>query len=68
MDNKILPAIQLRAWEKLARLEDLPKFYLAGGTAIALHQQHRESIDFDFFTKLEFFPQKLVAELGKQAH
>ncbi|MBI2439470.1 MAG: nucleotidyl transferase AbiEii/AbiGii toxin family protein [Candidatus Moranbacteria bacterium] len=27
-----------------------PKFFLCGGTAIALHIGHRESIDFDLFT------------------
>ncbi len=27
-----------------------PQFYLVGGTAIALHLGHRESIDFDLFT------------------
>lgn len=40
------------------RLDILPKlisltkgFYLAGGTALALQIGHRDSIDFDFFTK-----------------
>ena len=30
-----------------------PSFYLAGGTAIALHIGHRRSIDFDLFTRDE---------------
>ncbi len=29
-------------------------FYLAGGTGLALQIGHRDSIDFDFFTKKEF--------------
>ncbi len=29
-------------------------FYLAGGTGLALQIGHRDSIDFDFFTKSEF--------------
>ena len=29
-------------------------FYLAGGTALALHMGHRDSIDFDFFTERPF--------------
>ena len=47
------------------------KFYLVGGTAIALHLGHRRSIDFDLFCKtdvnkkdirkkLERFPFKIV--------
>jgi len=43
------------------RSEILPKlvnvadgFYLAGGTALALQLGHRDSIDFDFFTKSAF--------------
>ena len=47
------------------------KFYLVGGTAIALHLGHRRSIDFDLFCqtdvnkkdirkKLESFPYKIV--------
>ncbi len=31
-------------------------FYLAGGTAIALHLGHRRSIDFDFFSPNELNP------------
>lgn len=30
------------------------RFYLAGGTALALQIGHRDSIDFDFFTGLDF--------------
>jgi len=30
------------------------RFYLVGGTAIALHLGHRESIDFDLFTEKPF--------------
>src|SRR3990167_3190418 len=29
-------------------------FYLAGGTALALHLAHRRSIDFDFYTNKTF--------------
>jgi hypothetical protein len=34
-------------------------FYLAGGTALALHIGHRDSIDFDFFTADGFDTMKL---------
>lgn len=30
------------------------RFYLAGGTGLALQLGHRDSIDFDFFTKKDF--------------
>ena len=43
------------------RIDLLPKllvfkkdFYLAGGTALALHLGHRDSIDFDFFSQKDF--------------
>lgn len=41
------------------------RFYLAGGTALALHFGHRDSIDFDFFTKNEFDENKLISEINK---
>jgi len=31
----------------------LSPYYLAGGTALALHLGHRTSIDLDFFTETE---------------
>jgi len=32
------------------------KFYLAGGTALAMQLGHRQSIDFDYFSKTEDIP------------
>jgi hypothetical protein len=56
-------------------------FYLVGGTAIALHLGHRESIDFDLFTTNKLnkknlkekirnipFPQKIIFEDTDQLH
>ena len=43
-----LPAAQKEIWTSLAPAADL-NFVLYGGTAIALHLGHRESVDFDFF-------------------
>ncbi len=43
----ILPAPQRRLWDELAAVP--AEFVLYGGTAIALHLGHRESVDFDFF-------------------
>jgi hypothetical protein len=44
----ILPAAQREIWDLLANAPGLG-FVLYGGTAIALHLGHRESLDFDFF-------------------
>jgi hypothetical protein len=44
----ILPTAQKQIWIDLAPAPQL-NFVLYGGTAIALHLGHRESLDFDFF-------------------
>jgi hypothetical protein len=51
--SKILPL--LRAFKD--------RFYLAGGTALALQLAHRDSIDFDFFTDREFNSGELLHEV-----
>lgn len=54
----ILPAPQRQLWNELA---GMPKeFVLYGGTAIALHLGHRESVDFDFFGNRAFEPMQLL--------
>jgi hypothetical protein len=57
----ILPAAQQRLWTELNEVP--PEFVLYGGTAIALHLGHRESIDFDFFGNKTFDPAKLMPKL-----
>jgi hypothetical protein len=44
----ILPPQQRELWPELRPVRDLG-FVLYGGTAIALHLGHRQSVDFDFF-------------------
>jgi hypothetical protein len=44
----ILPKAQREIWPGLAPARRL-RFVLYGGTAVALHLGHRESLDFDFF-------------------
>jgi hypothetical protein len=44
----VLPTAQKEIWTSLAPASRL-NFVLYGGTAIALHLGHRESLDFDFF-------------------
>ncbi|MAF58812.1 MAG: hypothetical protein CMK08_16405 [Ponticaulis sp.] len=54
---EILPAPQLRLWPEL---KDTPSmFTLYGGTALALHYGHRDSVDFDFFSNFDFDPMEL---------
>ena len=40
-------------------------FYLAGGTGLALQLGHRDSIDFDFFSKNNIDTQKLFLQIKK---
>src|SRR3989344_3621869 len=42
-------------------------FGLVGGTAIALHLGHRESIDYDFFTFEEFINKKIRKKISRAA-
>ena len=44
----ILPAAQKELWPQLSAAPRL-SFVLYGGTAVALHLGHRQSVDFDFF-------------------
>ena len=54
------------------RLASLPlfknfkdRFYLAGGTALALHLGHRDSMDFDFFSEEDLHTEELFEQLRK---
>ncbi len=47
----------------LKKVAEKESFYLAGGTGLALQLGHRDSIDFDFFTRSEFDTRSLVSEL-----
>lgn len=42
---------QRRALDRLSRVPELAGYYLAGGTAIAVHLSHRTSLDLDFFSR-----------------
>src|SRR5271157_3389648 len=57
----ILPKPQRRLWDELAAVP--PEFVLYGGTAIALHLGHRQSLDFDFFGNRFFDPGRLAAKI-----
>lgn len=52
----------------LAKLKEsalLKNFYLAGGTAAALHMGHRKSEDFDFFSAQDFDQTDLALQLSQ---
>jgi hypothetical protein len=53
----ILPASQRLLWSELHQVPQ--KFTLYGGTAVALHLGHRQSVDFDFFANEDIQPEKL---------
>jgi hypothetical protein len=59
----ILPAPQREIWPELAPAANLG-FVLYGGTAIALHLGHRESLDFDFFRSDPIDKDRLRAGFG----
>jgi predicted nucleotidyltransferase component of viral defense system len=60
MHDEILNNVQQSALALLSQISEVQSFYLAGGTALALHLGHRESVDFDFFRQTDFIPQRLL--------
>lgn len=58
----ILPTSQRKVWFELSQIPE--GFTLYGGTAVALHLGHRQSIDFDFFGWQKFSPLELAGELA----
>jgi hypothetical protein len=63
MLRDILTGAQQTVLELLSPVPEVRSFYLAGGTALALHLGHRRSRDFDLFRAKEFVPQDLLAAL-----
>jgi hypothetical protein len=57
----ILPEQQRRLWPELASVPS--SFVLFGGTAIALQLAHRQSLDFDFLSAVEFDPDTLYDQI-----
>jgi hypothetical protein len=57
----ILPAAQLRLWSELSAVPE--EFVLYGGTALALHLGHRNSVDFDFFSRRPLDVESLQADI-----
>ncbi|MFQ5648731.1 MAG: nucleotidyl transferase AbiEii/AbiGii toxin family protein [bacterium] len=65
MYTNVLNKTQILILEVLSQLPLIRNFYLAGGTALALHYGHRESVDFDFFSEKPFSPDEILGELKK---
>ena len=65
MPSKLHKEILTKEQKELLPLIKLFKkdFGLVGGTAIALHIGHRESIDFDLFSLSEFENHKIRAKI-----
>ncbi len=57
-----LPRKQIKVLEALAPHMALQGFYLAGGTALAIHYGHRISVDLDWFTAEPFEDGLLLAQ------
>jgi hypothetical protein len=60
---EILTRSQQTLLELLSRTAEVRTFYLAGGTAVALHLGHRRSRDLDLFRSKDFLPQDLLTVL-----
>jgi hypothetical protein len=61
-EKQVLPPPQLALWPEL-EAATREGFVLYGGTAVALHLGHRQSVDFDFFSERPFDPDALSRRL-----
>src|SRR5439155_17966505 len=61
--ESVLPGPQVDALAALAATPIAERFYLAGGTALALQLGHRVSVDLDFFRADSFDPHAEIASL-----
>lgn len=66
MYENILNTEQKSNLELLGKMPEVRRFYLAGGTALALQIGHRYSVDLDFFIAEKFSTTKLLKKLLAQ--
>ena len=64
MHNETLAPETRRVLETVAQQSCIARFYLAGGTALALQIGHRESVDLDFFSAEDFKRDELKTALA----
>jgi hypothetical protein len=64
---EVMPPVQQEVLRRLGAALASTDFYLAGGTAVAIHLGHRTSIDLDWFTPRGIpDPMRLAADLKDQ--
>jgi hypothetical protein len=63
MHEEILAQPTANLFKKLSSYPWISEFYLAGGTALALHLGHRMSVDLDFFSTAMFDESVLIEKL-----
>ena len=66
LQEQTVPRATFELLKKLMKDENLSKFHLAGGTAIALYLGHRISIDLDLFSLEDFDNTELESYLSQQ--
>lgn len=66
LQEQTVPRATFELLKKLMKDENLSKFDLAGGTAIALYLGHRISIDLDLFSLEDFDNTELESYLSQQ--
>jgi hypothetical protein len=64
---EVMTPAERRALQDIGRIATERGFYLAGGTAVALHLGHRRSVDLDFFTAGEMNDETLLAGIIREA-
>lgn len=60
---EVISEMNRETLERLQRSSALDKFYLAGGTGLALRIGHRRSLDFDFFSPEAFDEDALLRKV-----
>ncbi len=61
---EVLPRSTAETWPVLRNISGIDKFYLAGGTGLALQIGHRLSRDLDFFSADRFEVEELISDLS----
>ena len=67
MFKKTLEKQTQRVFKSLGNSNLISDFYLAGGTALALHFGHRQSMDLNFFGIKKFTNSVIIQNLSKKA-
>jgi hypothetical protein len=63
-----LPGDAQHLLKRLGLLPTVAPFYLAGGSAVALHLGHRVSVDLDFFSPDDYDVEPLIQDLQSVEH